>query len=407
MAEPKFHSDPAPETHVAASGRAGVSALVRDDFDRNVWCLMGLPVDIADIDQTVAAIDNAVREGARLSFVTPNVNWLVRASRDAQARREVLNADLSVVDGAPLVMAAKLLGAPVSSRVAGSDLFEVLRRRPDFAGRKLKVFFFGGRDGAAQAAARAVNPEKGGIEAVGFLNPGHGDVESMSTDSIIDEINDASPDFIMVALGAAKGQAWIERNRNRLTAPVTAHLGAVIDFTGGGVARAPRWVQRAGFEWAWRIKEEPSLWRRYFSDGIALAGLAVTRLIPQLLDRRKPSGAPAGASIFPLADEVEIALSGDLAYKALRPVREAFRAAAAAGRPVCLNFSKAGAFDGAFLGLVLMLEKHLDLKGAKIRLYGLTPAQSKAFRANGMDYQRGGEPAGADAPSEAAPKAAV
>lgn len=407
MAEPKLHSDPATETRVASRERAGVSPFVRDDFDRNVWCLMGLPVDIADIDQAVAAVDRSVRDGERLSFVTPNVNWLVRALRDDGARREILNADMSLVDGAPLVMMARLLNVPVPSRVAGSDLFEALRRRPGFAGRKIKVFFLGGRDGAAEAAAKAVNLENGGVEAVGFLNPGHGDVESMSTHAIINEINEAGPDFVMVALGAAKGQAWIERNRDRLTAPVTAHLGAVVDFTAGGVARAPRWVQRAGLEWAWRIKEEPALWRRYYSDGLAMAGLVLTRLIPQLSGGRKPSGALAGAAIELSARDVTIALSGDLVHGALQPVREAFRAAAAAGRPVCLDFRKSGSLDRAFLGLVLMLEKRLGPAGAGVRLKGLNPAQIKAFRANNMNYPIDSDAGGLEPRGAAARKAAV
>ncbi|WP_425407751.1 WecB/TagA/CpsF family glycosyltransferase [Hyphococcus sp.] len=391
MAEPNLYSNSQPDMLDAGRSDDRTVSFERDDFDRDVWCLMGLPVDIADIDRAVASIDRAVRDGARLSFVTPNVNFLVRALRDQKARREIINADLSLVDGAPLVAMAKLLGVPVTSRVAGSDLFEVLRRRPGFSGRKLRVFFFGGRDGAAEAAANAVNKEKGGIEAAGFYNPGHGDVDSMSTDAIIERINETSPDFVMVALGAAKGQAWIERNRDRLTAPITAHLGAVVDFTAGGVARAPRWMQRTGLEWAWRIKEEPSLWKRYFLDARALLMIAATRLAPQMTGRRKSGGTKPAAFIERTAGSVEIILSGDLTHGALRPVRDAFRTAAAEGRPVCLNFTKVLSFDRAFLGLVLMLEKNLAAKAAQISLKGLAKAQNRTFRANNMIYSTGGD----------------
>jgi N-acetylglucosaminyldiphosphoundecaprenol N-acetyl-beta-D-mannosaminyltransferase len=361
------------------------AALAKDDFDRDVWCLMGLPADVSGVDQAMAAIDQAVRANRKLSFVTPNVNWLVRALRDSTARQEILNADLSLVDGAPLVMMAKLLGIPIRSRVAGSDLFEALRRRPGFVGSKLKVFFFGGREGAAEAAAKAVNDENGGVRAVGFLNPGHGDVESMSTQAVIKEINANKPDFVVVALGAAKGQAWIECNRERLTAPVTAHLGAVIDFTAGGVARAPRWMQSAGLEWAWRIKEEPSLWRRYLKDGLSLIHLMATCLAPQLV-RLTDSGQPAAADVRHLADETHVMLSGDLRRESLAPVRDAFRACAASGRVVCLDFTKVESFDRAFLGLVLMLEAHLARSGGQIVLVGASPSQRRLFKANNMNY---------------------
>ncbi len=358
----------------------------RDDFDRDVWCLLGLPVDAADINRAVFEVDRAARSGRKLSFVTPNVNWLVRALRDREARREIIAADMSFVDGAPLVLIARMLGAPVRSRVAGSDIFEALRRRPGYGARKLKVFFFGGRDGAAEAAAAALDAENGGLEAAGFLNPGFGDVEAMSADAVIDEINAAAPDFIVVALGAAKGQAWIDRNKDRLTAPVIAHLGAVVDFTAGGVVRAPRLVQRLGLEWAWRIKEQPDLWRRYFDDGRALLSIALTRIAPQLGKARSGTGAPGEASLSQTACGAVVRLSGDHMRAGLAAARDAFRRAAARGGDVVLDCSNLKDFDRSFLGLVLMLEKHVVKAGRTLYLNGATPSQVKVFRANAMTY---------------------
>lgn len=368
------------------SARDAVQPFQRDDFDRDVWCLMGLAVDAADVTRAVSAIDDAVRTGRRLSFVTPNVNFLVRAAKCPQARQAILNADLSLVDGAPLVAMARLLGVPVRSRVAGSDLFEVLRRRPAFAGRPLRVFFFGGREGSAEAAFEAVNREKGGVEAVGWLNPGFGDVESMSADAIIDEINAADADFVVAALGAAKGQAWIERNRHRLNAPVTAHLGAVVDFAAGAIERAPGWVQRAGLEWLWRIKEEPSLWKRYFQDALSLAGLGVTGLLPQLGRGR------GGVEVAPRIEtdagphETTIKLSGDLTRAGLDPVRKAFREAARRCKPVLLDFSAVRSVDRAFLGLLLMLEKHQVGAGQPVMTTGVGARVAALLRANHIRY---------------------
>lgn len=397
----------APETARSGmlQGAGAVAPLRRDDFDRDVWCLMGLAVDAADITRAIAEIDDAARTRRPLSFVTPNVNFLVRAAADDKARREILDADLSLADGAPLVAMAKMLGVPVPSRVAGSDLFEALRRRPGFAGRRIRVFFFGGRDGAAQAAFETLNRERGGLEAAGWLNPGFGDVEAMSADAIIDEINAAGADFVVVALGAGKGQAWIDRNRSRLAAPVIAHLGAVIDFTAGGIARAPEWVSRAGFEWAWRIKEEPSLWRRYYKDGLGLVRLALTGLVPQLRRGRLTGGAPARADLETAEDEILVRLSGDLGHGGLGPVREAFRAAAGRGQPVRLDFSNVGAIDRAFLGQVLMLEKHLTRRHAEIRISGAGREISALLRANRMVYAQGH--AAAQKQPETARKAAV
>lgn len=390
---------PAPFRDAAdQSGRTGaVSALPRDDFDRRVWSVLGAPVDVADIQTAASAIEAAVRDRRRLSFVTPNLNWLMRGLRDPEARRQMIDADLSLADGAPVVAIARALGAPIPGRAAGSDVFEALRARPAFGGRRLKVFFFGGRDGAAEAAASALARDGGGLAPAGFLNPGHGDVASMSDDATMRKINEAGADFVVVALGAAKGQAWIDRNQARLDAPVVAHLGAVVDFAGGSIRRAPALLRRLGLEWAWRIAEEPALWRRYASDAAAFFTVALPRLAPQLLRGGSAGPAsPAGAALENRADALVIRLSGDLVDADLAPVRAAFRAAAASGRRIRLNFAHVGRFDGAFLGLLLMLEKHAGRLGLALETEALKPAHAAALKRNAMAYPSA-RAAGADA----------
>ena len=388
MNDLKTVSTTSPDESADAYG-AEITALRRDDFDRDVWCVLGLPIDIADVTQAVAAIDDAARTRQQLSFVTPNINWLVRAMRDDAVRRETLDTDLSLVDGVPLLAMAKLLGVPVPSRVAGSDLFDALRRRPGFAGRKLKVFFFGGRDGAAESAAAAVNKEDRGVEATGWRNPGFGDVESMSDAATIDAINAANPDFVVVALGAAKGHAWVHRNRARLNAPVTAHLGAVVDFVAGGIARAPKWMQRAGLEWLWRIKEEPALWRRYAGDAAALAKIALKNIAPQLGRAQISTSSKAEVSVENAPALTLVKVSGDIGQANLRPVREAFRWAAQRGVTTRLDFSALGDFDRSFLGQILMLEKHLVRAGAQLQINGTSKAHQDIMRANMMVYSAG------------------
>ncbi len=364
-----------------------------DEFDRKVWSVLGVPVDALDPQSAVAAIERAARDGERLSFVTPNVNFLVRATCSPEERRRLVDADLSFVDGAPLVAIGRLLGMKGLTRCAGSDVFDALRRRPAFAGRRIRVFFFGGREGAAEAAAAELARENRGLEAVGALNPGFGDLESISTAAVIDAINAARPDFLIVALGASKGQEWIDANLDRLNAPVVAHLGAVVDFTAGSIARAPVLFRRAGLEWAWRIAAEPSLWRRYWNDACALAAIVFTRLTPALGAGRR-SGVPASAALSSESGVVRIALGGDLCADDLAPVRSAFRAAGRGAGDVILDFTQAGAVDAAFLGLALVLEKALRRRGAVIRIAGASAAHRRLLKAHAMTY----EPASSGAP---------
>lgn len=377
----------APDAALQQSVSRVAAPFAGDDFDRDVWSILGLPVDMATAPEAVQAIEIAVRDRRKLSFVTPNVNFLMRALKDKEQRRDIIDNDLSLVDGAPLVAIGRLLGAPIRERCAGSDVFDALRRRTALPGRRIRVFFFGGREGAGEAAHAAIEKENRGLESAGYFNPGHGDLDSMSTDAVINRINEAKADFILVALGAAKGQAWIERNRDRLDAPVISHLGAVIDFAAGSIKRAPALVSRLGLEWAWRIKEEPGLWRRYAADGAAFMTLLAASLAPALAGRSsKVQAAPAAATIKAEGGRTVVMLSGDLVESNRAPVRHAFRQAAARGADVVLDFAAARRLDASFLGLVLLLEKNLWRNGAAIGIENASARQLKMLKAHSLNF---------------------
>ena len=173
-------------------------------------------------------------------------------------------------------------------RVAGSDLFGRLKSANE-AGRRLRVFLLGGAEGLAAAVGARLNAERGGLECVGVLNPGFGTIEEMSSPKIIDEINASDADLIAVFFGAEKAQAWLLHNHWRLRPPVRAQFGATINFEAGTVRRAPPMLRSTGFEWLWRIKEEPYLWRRYWSDGKAL--LAMLAHLRAALDAERAADA--------------------------------------------------------------------------------------------------------------------
>src|SRR5262249_30715203 len=147
-------------------------------------------------------------------------------------------------------------------------------------GRRLKVFLFGGGEGLAAVAGRSLNAARTGLSCVGTMNPGFGTIEDMSRGDIIGALNASDADFLVVSLGARKGQLWLHRNHSRVTIPVRAHLGAVINFQAGTLERAPPKLRAWGLEWLWRIKEEPHLWRRYARDGLVLVRLVFTRVLP-------------------------------------------------------------------------------------------------------------------------------
>ena len=343
--------------------------LTPPDFERDVHCLLGLPIDAIDLAGAERRIRAAAAARMPCFMSTPNVNFVVHSRSDDAFRNAVLHSDLSVADGMPLVWLARLYGIPLPERVAGASLFEALRGGEG----RLKVYFFGGPAGVAEAAGRRLASDAKGLVCVGYESPGFGSIEEMSSEETIRRINASNADLLVVALGAQKGQAWIERNRARLDVPVVSHLGAVVDFVAGRVRRAPAWMQRAGFEWLWRIKERPALWRRYLNDGIALAMLLLTRVLPYLWYARRHAADPRAEGSLETREEYTIALRGAWTRANIDVLRRNFAAAVQSDKDVRLDMSAVSHVDSAFVGLLMLLRGYLQQRGRRLAIEPVPP----------------------------------
>lgn len=330
------------------------------DFSRDVCCVLGLPFDVVTEAQAEETLRQSIDSRKRCFFSTPNLNFVVGCLSDAEFRASVLQSDLNLADGWPVVAIGRLIGAALPERVAGSSLFERLRnsaRRPPVA-----VYFFGGPDGAARAACERINANASGAVCSGFDAPGFGSVAAMSSAEHLERLNAARPDMVVVALGAKKGQAWIQNNLASIEAPVVSHLGAVVNFTAGTVSRAPQWLQAAGFEWLWRIKEEPNLWRRYAEDGWMLLRVLVTRAIPFAVHQRSSAPDPqatAAAKVetsrLEAPGQTTMRLSGPWTRDNLAALRPVFATHAASGGAVSLDMAAVSHLDASAIGLLALL----------------------------------------------------
>lgn len=352
------------------------------DFQRDVRCVLGLPFDVVTEAQAEGLIRNAIRDRKRCFLSTPNLNFVTGCLSDAEFRSSVLASDLSIADGWPIIAVARLLGIPLPERVAGSSLFERIRRASLPA---VSVYLFGGPAGAAKAACEQLNRIESGVTCLGFDSPGFGSVEQMSSAETLARINAAAADFVVVALGAKKGQAWIRRNLGRIEAPVISHLGAVVNFTALTLARAPVWMQRIGLEWAWRIKEEPELWRRYATDGLVLCSLLARHVLPNALyalfrrpGRRATASARAHLSVTPAGTTVD--LEGAWTHANLAPLRAAFSAGNVSGKPLVIDLARVTYLDSAAIGLLVLLYGAHESSGLEWRIKAASPQARRLLR---------------------------
>lgn len=365
-----------------ASPAPQASAAHSTDFQRPVHCVLGLPFDALDNAQTPQLLLQQAQAGRRCFFSTPNLNFLVASLSDNAFRDSVLRSDLSFADGMPIIWIAKLLGIPLRERVAGSTVFERLREQRAVP---LRVYFFGGPDGVAGRASDALNAERGAMQCVGAYSPGFGTLADMSRPEIINAINASQAELLVVALGAKRGQAWIEHNLPALTVPLVSHLGAVVNFVAGTVTRSPGLMGKLGLEWLWRIKEEPALWRRYWNDGVTLLKLMSTRVLPAALASRHGAGAPQLHSSDD-GTHYKISLSGSWREAELAPLRQALGSATASPRAVSIDLSGVGTLDSAALGLLLLLYGHQTKIGAALKVSGAPAALQKRLRWHCADY---------------------
>jgi N-acetylglucosaminyldiphosphoundecaprenol N-acetyl-beta-D-mannosaminyltransferase len=223
-----------------------------------------------------------VRDGVCRYVVTPNADHAVVYQENAELRRAYSEACLILVDGMPLLVAAKLLRRGVPERVPGSDLvpamFSAVSARQAAgraATRELRIYLLGAGPGVAERAAGRIEAIWPGVKVVGSYSPPLGfEKEAAENDAILARITASGCDVLVVGLGAPKQELWVAKHRERIAAPVALCVGATIDFLAGEKARAPVWMRRVGLEWVHRLASEPRrLARRYLRDAIQLPQL--------------------------------------------------------------------------------------------------------------------------------------
>jgi N-acetylglucosaminyldiphosphoundecaprenol N-acetyl-beta-D-mannosaminyltransferase len=217
-----------------------------------VW---GVPFAPMTLTGAVAAVTELIREGRPSFFITANTHYamLTEALPDLRAINE--RAAFIVADGKPLVWASRMSGSPLPERVAGSDL--IFRLCEQAARERFRVFLLGGGEGVADEAARRLVERYPGLQIVETACPPYRDLSDEEHEALVAEVRAASPDLLIAAFTMPKGERWISANLEVLGVPVVVNLGAAMDFAAGRVRRAPRWMQRTGLEWVYRLSREP------------------------------------------------------------------------------------------------------------------------------------------------------
>ncbi len=220
--------------------------------------ILGVPVHAITFSGLLDTIATWIARGDRTyQICTASPEFVMIAQADDAFMHVLRQADLCVADGVGLLLAARFLGRPLPERVTGSDGLPLIAERAAQAGWKL--FLLGAAPGVAEQAAANLTRRYPGLRIVGTYA---GSPDPAEDDALVERINASQADILFVAYGAPRQDLWIARNAPRLSVKVAIGVGGAIDFAAGRVPRAPRWMQRLGLEWLYRLYREPWRWRR-------------------------------------------------------------------------------------------------------------------------------------------------
>ncbi len=235
--------------------------------------LLNTFVNSVSMDDTIQEISRLIDEKKKSYVVAINVDVIMKIEKDDYLKQIADSADLTIVDGKPLIWISKWHKRPVKEKISGSDLVPELCKLASQKG--YSIFIIGGAEGIAERARDNLKKEFSEIIISGTYSPPFGFEEDGNELAKINEmITEAHPDLVIACFGCPKQEKWIYENYRKYDGTVSVCAGATVDFLAGNVKRAPVWMREYGLEWFYRFLHEPKrLFRRYFIDDIKVLKL--------------------------------------------------------------------------------------------------------------------------------------
>jgi len=243
--------------------------------------VLGCPMDVATMGETVETIRDAVAKGSFTQHVVVNVAKLVNMRDDAQLRASVHACNIINIDGMGVVVGARFLGHDVLERVAGVDLFHELLAMSAREG--LSVFLLGAQEEVVSATAHKAEALYPGLQIAGYHHGYFWDDEA----AMVQKIRASGAQLLFVAITSPKKENFINRWRDQLGVNFVMGVGGTFDVVSGKVKRAPLWMQRYGLEWLYRVIQEPRrMWKRYLTTNSKFAWLLLKAKLGQLTGKK-------------------------------------------------------------------------------------------------------------------------
>ncbi|NOT53793.1 MAG: WecB/TagA/CpsF family glycosyltransferase [Deltaproteobacteria bacterium] len=260
--------------------------------------ILGVGVSAVNMDLALQTIDEWIVTRQSHYICVSGVHGVMESHRDEDLRCIHNSAGLVTPDGMPLVWLSRLMGFRHVDRVYGPDLLLATCARS--VKRGYRHFFYGGGPGVVEKLTARLHERFPQLVIAGMFSPPFHPLTPQEDQEISALINAANPDIIWVGLSTPKQERWMATHLGTTSAPVLIGVGAAFDFHAGLKVQAPHWVQRSGFEWAFRLLSEPRrLWRRYLMNNPAFMWLILLQALGWMSYTLDPHGVVKPASDEP------------------------------------------------------------------------------------------------------------
>lgn len=222
---------------------------------RDTITILGIPIDRITKKESGEITEKLIKESNKSCkmIFAPNVEFIMYAQKDKEYYDLLRKSDLSTPDSIGIMMGAKLQNKQFKERIPGQAYFREIIELSNQKG--YSIYLLGGEEGIAQQAKENLKKIYPNVNIVGTH---HGYFEEQEEKEVINEINQLQPNILFVALGAPRQEKWIAKHKEELKVDVATGQGGTYDYEAGKIKRAPKFIQKIGMEWLWRLILQPS-----------------------------------------------------------------------------------------------------------------------------------------------------
>lgn len=239
--------------------------------------VLGMRIDATSYADAVGRVLDWARNHESRYVCAADMHMVMESHHSGEFRDNVNGADLVTPDGMPLVWGLRLLGVKGATRVYGPDLTAVLLEAA--VREDIPIGFYGGTPDVMDRLLHVLSQRLPALRLAFRMSPPFRPATVDEDRSVVAQVNRSGARILFVGLGCPKQEQWMAEHVGRVSA-VMVGVGAAFDFLSGTKPQAPRWMQRSGLEWSFRLCSEPRrLWRRYLWYGPQFVGLFALQLI--------------------------------------------------------------------------------------------------------------------------------